>query len=285
MEKQYSLSIYNEYGALKSVIVGPPDTLPPLVPINATQDYYYQKDPPRIEIIINEHRNFINTLEKSNVNVIWADKVKDCDQRDIRDISAVIGDKLLICRVKEEIRKNEIKGLKAFINSIDTRKIIWCTEGLLEGGDIIVNGDTLYVGIGQRTNEEGYYLLQNHFSNEFNIIPLFLKGRNSLHLDTVFNVFAEKRGIIFPYAFDNVTLETLRESFNLIEVTDFEQFTLATNFLMLNPDRVIVDIQRNPRIASELDKLGLKVTDVSFAETNKIGGSFRCATLPLCRTK
>ena len=48
--RQLRLSVFNEYSKLKKVLVGLADTLPPLTPINSTQKYYYNFDPPKMKL-------------------------------------------------------------------------------------------------------------------------------------------------------------------------------------------------------------------------------------------
>jgi N-dimethylarginine dimethylaminohydrolase len=277
------ICVYNEYEQLERVMLGPAHSLPPLIPINATQEFYYSNDPPILEKLQAEQENFVEAVRKNGVKVEWATIVPDCDQRDIRDLAAVIGTKLLICSPKENIRKCEIDGLRMLAESIDENNIVRCREGLIEGGDIIVDSDTLLIGIGKRTNCEAFEFVQRFFGTEFDIIPLRISGPYSLHLDTVFSIISKHRAIAYAGAFDSETLSFLRRRYDLIEVTEHEQFQLATNVLVINPQTLVADKAKNPRLTIELERIGINILDVSFSEANKLGGSFHCASLPLYR--
>jgi len=277
------LNILNEYDVLKKVMVGPADTLPPLVPINATQRYYYQSNPPQIDIIRDEHKKFVSILAEQGIDVLWAQKISGVDQRDIRDIAAVIADKLFVCRVKEKIREREKEGIQELIKSLGPHKVVVCDEGLIEGGDVVIDNDVLFVGIGLRTDYVGYEILKEHFCDQFNIVALEMNGEKSLHLDTVFSICSERLGLIYAPAFSASTLDVLSKRYTLIETTDEEQFNLATNVLALSPTKIVADAHRNSRVVHELENYGIEIIDIKFSETNKIGGSFRCGTLPLQR--
>jgi N-dimethylarginine dimethylaminohydrolase len=277
------LNVYTEYGKLRKVIVGPADTLPPLTShINAIQEYYFPTNPPKLEKIIREHKRFVEVLKANGTEVIYAKKIAGCDQRDIRDIGIVLNSKYLVCRVIEKIRECEVNGLNDFLKTLNKDEIVRCEEGYIEGGDLIIDKDSLYVGIGQRTNNDGYELIKNKFGEIFDVVPIKIIGNHS-HLDTIFNIISEELAIAFPEGLEAETLNYLKKRYQIIEVTRKEQFQLATNMLALSPNKIVMDANRNPRIATELNNLGLRIVDVDFSETNKIGGSFRCGSLPLYR--
>ncbi len=278
------LSVYNEYGKLRKVMVGPANTLPPYKPINEIQRYYYPSSFPKLDLLIAEHKKFVDTLEANGVEVIFAVDIPGCDQRDIRDIGIVVNSKFLVCRVIEKTRECEVRGLEDLLTNLDFDEKVFCEDGYIEGGDIIIEGDTLYIGIGKRTNEVGFELIKKRFGNKFNVIPLPIVDEHS-HLDTIFNVFSPGLAIMYPQGLKEETRNILNDRYQVIKVTEEEQFQLATNILAVSPSKVIMDAERHPRIAGEIQKKGLKILNVGFSETNKIGGSFRCGSLPLFRDK
>ncbi len=279
-----NLLVYNEYKKLRKVMVGPADTMPPLESrINAIQEHYFRTDPPKLDLLIREHARFVEVLKSKGIEVVYAKNILGCDQRDIRDIGIILNSTLLVCRVKG-IRECEVAGLDEFLESLDKGKVIRCEEGIIEGGDLIIDEDKLYVGIGQRTNRVGYELIHENFKQEFEIIPIEI-NENYSHLDTVFNIISKGLAIVYPQGLNSDTLNCIKKQYQLIEVTKEEQFQLATNLLALSPEEIIIDANRNPRIANKLTKLGFKVVNIDFSETNKIGGSFRCGTLPLYRDR
>lgn len=281
--RQLRLSVFNEYSKLKKVLVGLADTLPPLTPINSTQKYYYNFDPPKNETAYEEHKNFLKALKDNDIEVTQAKNIPGVDQRDIRDVVAVIGDYVIVCRLKEKIRKREVEGVEDIISIVEPQKIIYCKDGLIEGGDVIVDNDTILVGLGARTDRIGLKCIQDNFSDNFDVVPLVLNGDNALHLDTVLSIYSKDKGIIFPNAFDRKSLEYLTRRYSLLEVNEQEQFNLATNIFVLEPGKIVLDAKRNLRVAEHLESTGVKLINIKYTENNKIGGSFRCATAPLVR--
>ena len=88
----------------------------------------------------------LRALRENNIEVIELDSIKDCNQIFARDIGFVIDDFFFISNILPH-RQNEINGLKSILNMIDKEKIIRLKDDIhVEGGDIIVAKDKLYVG-------------------------------------------------------------------------------------------------------------------------------------------
>ena len=59
---------------------------------------------------------------------------------------------------------------------------------------------------------------------------------------------------------------------------------LYSNFLSINKETVISD-KRFKRLNNWLSNVGMKVEKVNYSEIAKLGGLFRCSTLPIFRKK
>jgi N-dimethylarginine dimethylaminohydrolase len=138
----------------------------------------------------------------------------------------------------------------------------------------------VFVGIGERTDPAGAAALQAILGAGYAVHVLQLAPR-ILHLDVVLNLLPGNLVLIYPSGLRDVP-DRLRRAYELVEVTADEQDRLATNVLSLDERTVVAD-ERHERVASILANRGLDVRMLPFAETTKIGGSFRCSTLPLVR--
>jgi N-dimethylarginine dimethylaminohydrolase len=144
-----------------------------------------------------------------------------------------------------------------------------------------LNNDTIYVGVSERTNKKGVQFIQDNFQ-EYTVVPVTLEN-GILHLDVVFNCLSDDCCIIYSDGILKPNFSYFKENFvNLIAVSSDEQFDLATNVFALGYDKLIVD-SRNRRVNDELDSKGYRLIELDFRETSKIGGAFRCATMPLRR--
>ena len=103
-----------------------------------------------------------------------------------------------------------------------------------------------------------------------------------LHLDCVFNVVAPEIALVYREAIPPVLLERLKRRYELVAVTEYEQFCLGTNVLSLGDGKVVSQPQHQ-RINEALLRLGLDVLEADISEIIKSGGAFRCMTFPLRR--
>jgi N-dimethylarginine dimethylaminohydrolase len=271
----------SEIGHLRSVLMGSIRTFKLHEPINVIQTYHYLTDPPCYELLMQQQEHFVKVLENYGVEIYWVTPRSDSpNQINTRDVATVIGETFVVTAMKEKLRQNEALALEDLLRS-GTMPILRVNAGVVEGGDIMLDGNELYVGLSERTNEGGLKWLNHHFSKRFHVVPLKLRSP-FLHLDVVFNIASEKIALVCPEGLQEPAMEVLSRRYRLIEVTDEEQKRLATNVLALSPKDVVAD-SRNKRVNDILRNQGINVIEVDFSEVTKIGGSFRCATCPLNR--
>ncbi|NQD52751.1 hypothetical protein HP440_19915, partial [Bacillus altitudinis] len=119
--------------------------------------------------------------------------------------------------------------------------------------------------------------LPNH-----DIIPIHLPS-HILHLDCVMNILSHHEILIYPEAFTEKDLHMLTKHYDLIEISEQEQFTLGPNVLSIGQKKVI-SLPINQETNAALTARGYTVIEVDFSEIIKSGGSFRCCTLPIRRS-
>jgi N-dimethylarginine dimethylaminohydrolase len=272
--------INSEIGRLKSVLLGSVCSFRLHEPINSTQKHYYAIDPPRYLNLVQQQEQFVNVLKKFSVEIHWTDFRSDCpNQINTRDVATVLGNTLVVTSLKESIRKRETEALASLLSTLET-PVIRVNEGIVEGGDIIIDESVLYVGMSERTDTAGVEWIDKNFSHSFTIIPI--KLNSYLHLDVAFNLAPQKIAIIYPEGLHHSGINELSKKYRVFEITEQEQRFLATNILTLTPTDVVAD-SRNNRVNRFLREQGINVIELDFSEITKIGGSFRCATCPLIR--
>lgn len=276
-----NINIKNEYGKLKSVLMASIDNYKLHEPINMTQKYYYENNPPNIELLKQQHKKFIDTLKENNIDICFVENREDSPlQFNTRDVAFVIGSQLFVCNMKENIRKREPLALNNIVKEIDTQ-VNYIDDGVIEGGDIIVDNECIYTGISERTDNKGYEWLNKNMKHKYEIIPIKLK-KNFLHLDVVFSIISEKHAMIYTPAIEEESLKNVDNKFELIDVDEKEQFNLATNVFVIGNKKIICD-GNNVRANEKIKSNGFELMELDFSEVVKIGGSFRCSTCPLER--
>lgn len=279
------INVNDEYSKLKSVVVSSADYFDSsnLAINNETIRHYAENGGvPTKEAILEEQRYFWDVLKKLGVKLLIADQVDGAKgQMFTRDLAFVIGDKFFISSMKKENRRLAINGWNNIINQIDQDKIIKVPNNIyLEGGDIIVDNKTIYVGISERTTMDAIEFLKNILGKKYSVIPLKLKPK-FLHLDVVFTIINSNLGLIYKDGLESDSLRLL-DKYTKIEVTEQEQFELATNVFVVDPQTIIINSEHK-RIEENLKKYNLNVIPIDLKDTAKDGGAFRCTTCPIER--
>ena len=300
-----NINIENEYSKLKTVILGIADDLG--VPPKESDAYdprslYHIKNNsyPIEDDLLRELDNFYNKLLKHNVDVIRPSNINNCNQIFVRDLGFVISNLFFLSNIVPN-RHDELKGIDDTLNNLDVG-IIKLPEFMhIEGGDVIVHNDKVFIGtyieddysslITARTNYSSIDYLKSMITSK-EIIPLELNKsntdiyKNTLHLDCCFQTISNDKAIICPDGFKNKKdVEYLINYFgqkNTFIATSEETFELTSNVLVISPD-VIVTRLKSDRLNSWLENIGVLVEKVNYSNVSKMSGLFRCSTLPLNR--
>ncbi|MBY4603579.1 dimethylarginine dimethylaminohydrolase family protein [Bacillus rugosus] len=268
-----------EYGTLQKVILCKPEHMTIKDVINETQKHF-EDDNIHVKTATDQHSRFVEALRSHNIEVILL-PVHDGlpEQVFTRDIGFVIGEKAFLSSMTEPIRQGEEAIIKDFFH----KQGISYTHMLhtsIEGGDVIIDGDTVYVGISQRTDMSAIGQLKEALP-EYTVVPVQLHEK-FLHLDCVFNIVSESEALIYPQALEPEEVDMLAKRYDLIEVPEDEQFTLGTNVLSIG-SKTIISLPCNRHVNQQLSKRGYHIIEIDLSEIIKSGGSFRCCTMPLIR--
>ncbi|WP_208591688.1 dimethylarginine dimethylaminohydrolase family protein [Gracilibacillus suaedae] len=271
----------NEYDRLKRVIVCPPKYMEIKNVINETQKFYEDENID-VKIAMEQHERFVQTLKQFNIEVIeLMTDSKLNEQVFTRDIGFAAGDTLFTCEMGRNIRKPEIDVLQLFLDH-ENLPYTPLTTRSIEGGDVVVANEKVYIGRSLRTTTKAIEDLQRQLPNK-EVVAVEIR-EDILHLDCCFNIVSDKVGLIYNDAFNERERNILHNEYDLIEVSDDEQFTLGTNVFSIGEGKII-SLPENKQVNKQLTEKGFEVVEVPFSEIIKSGGSFRCCTLPIEREK
>ncbi len=301
------LNIKNETARLKSVVLGQPLSIGPTPALEESYDaksYYniQHKTYPSEHDVVEEMTAFENILIKYGVEVYRPNIISDYNQVFARDVAFVIDDKMIISNVIPD-RADEQEAYCRIFEKVRWRDIINLPEKAhVEGGDVIVWNDFLFVGTcysedyrnfkTARTNEYAIEILKEYFPKK-RIIDFDLKKNDTepykgvLHLDCTFNPVGRDKCIVYRNGFVeesdyHLLLDIFGEE-NCFEVTDEEMFEMFPNIFSISPEVVVSDRSFTRMNDFLREEWGLTVEEVPYREISKMGGLFRCSTMPLVR--
>lgn len=269
----------SEYDVLKRVILCQPQYMTIREVINETQEHF-KNEGIHIERALEQHDEFVKTLKKNDIDVILLPYHKKYpEQVFTRDIGFTLGQTIFVAKMATDVRAGEENVLKQWLEDEEI-SYYNLVEERIEGGDIVIDQDTIYVGLSNRTDQKAVEQLQR-LLNQFNVITIPFKEKY-LHLDCIFNVVSSEVALIYPNALTQKDIELFATRYDLIEVSEEEQFQLGTNVLSIGNKRVL-SLPVNEKVNKQLRNRGFQVIEVDITEIIKSGGSFRCCTLPILR--
>ncbi|WP_422005001.1 dimethylarginine dimethylaminohydrolase family protein [Roseivirga pacifica] len=284
------LHIANETNELKAVVLGigtdqgKPYDINPVAKMHKEEGTYPTEDDVIAEIATVEA-----ALKAEGVTVFRPKNMPNQKQIFTRDIGFVIDDKFVVANMKEPVRKAEIEGIQHVLDQLDPDSIIEVPEGAtIEGGDVLVHQDHVFVGISKRTNKAGFEFLKATFPDKqvigLNVVVSDDPKKNILHLDCAFQPVGDKYAIIYEDGFQEKpqSIYDLFGEENLIKVNQQQMNRMFPNVFSVSPKKVLVE-EGFTTLIDALESRNIQCIKVKYAETSKLSGLLRCSTLPLVR--
>ena len=228
---------------------------------------------PIYEKALQQHDKYIEALKQCGVEVT----VLEADER--YPDSCFVEDPALITRkcaiitnpgaASRNGEKNEIIGaVKKFFPE---DKIEYIKDpGTLEGGDVMMVGDTFYVGLSARTNAEGIRQL-TEILNKYGLECIQVPLEKVLHLKTGVNYIENNNMLVSGEFIEKPEFE----KYNKIVIPEDEAY--AANCIWVN-DTVIVP-EGYPAVLKAVQDAGYKTLLVDTSEFRKIDGGLSCLSL------
>lgn len=287
------LNITNETSVLDAVVLGIPEDLAGPENMDPKSRFHLQHDSyPTQADIFGELNALQSVLSQQGIKVFRPVNIPNKTQIFVRDLGFVIGDEFFISTLLEN-RKEELEGIRYLLDLFDPEKIINLNDYedvQIEGGDVVMCGNTVFLGLSERTNHSGYQFLQKRLAGK-TVVQLELiidkddHTDHSLHLDCSFQPLGQNHAIVYEEGIRNV--EALYEQLKLPETHIFKankwQFVrMFPNILSVSDNTVIIE-KEFIELKYWLSERGFKVVEVPYKQVSKLSGLIRCSTLPLIR--
>jgi dimethylargininase len=240
-----------------------------------------------------EHDALVTLLRKGGAEVVYHDEPQPdhADAIFAFDPALITDHGAIMLSMGKTLRRGEEAAMARRFKQMAI-PILFSLHGdaRAEGGDLLwVDHDTLAVGLGFRTNVEGFHQLRGALS-EIGVevipveLPYYTGPEACLHLLSLISIVAENTAVVYPSLLAvSFWQELQRRDFKLIVIPDEEFPTMGTNVLALAPGKCLM-LEANPVTKHLLEEAGCEVMTYTGNEISlKAEGGPTCLTRPIQR--
>ena len=229
---------------------------------------------PSYEKALEQHLSYCQALELCGlrVTVLEAD-MQHPDGTFVEDTAVLTRDSAILTHPGAKSREGEVAEIRAPLGRFFGTFHHIRAPGTLDGGDVCQAQDHFFIGISERTNEEGARQLAALLARQ-GYASSFVDIRGSkilLHLKSGLAFIGNKRLVVNEELAQHVQFGDYR----LVRVNPEENY--AANCLRLN-ERVLVPAGF-PHLEDSLQRLGYVILSLAMSEFEKMNGGLSCLSL------
>ncbi len=233
---------------------------------------HLERIPIDLHIAREQHAQYEVALKSIGCEVISLPEMPELpDSVFVEDTAIVLDEAAIITNPGAVSRQPEIDSIAEVLQKY--RKLIRIeSPATVDGGDVLVVGKMIYVGLSSRSNIEAVEQMQSSL-NEFGYQVIGVEVTGCLHLKTAVTAVSKDTLLINPNWVD----KNLFADVNFIEIDESEPF--AANGVLIG-DKVIY-ATAFPKTQAKLEANGIKLVLVDADELAKAEGAATCCSLIL----
>jgi dimethylargininase len=225
-----------------------------------------------IDIARAQHQGYVSALASLGCQVVeLPEETEFPDSVFVEDTAIILPELAVITRPGADSRKGEvdtiIQALSPHLPLLRVRE-----PATLDGGDVLVLGKNIYVGISTRSNAASVHQLQEMLKDRGYVVCA-VEMHGCLHLKTAVTKVDEATVLINPSWLDHSHFK----EFEWIEIDPTELF--AANCLPIAG--AIIYPTAFPKTQQRLEAMGHRVVGVNLDELAKAEGAVTCCSLIL----
>lgn len=233
----------------------------------------FSDETPSYEDSLIEYEAYVKTLEDLGLDVLVLEPLEEFpDSCFVEDPAVVMKECAIVTNSPKESRNGEkyeiVEPLKKYYK--DDEIFYIKSPGVMEGGDVMQVDRHFYIGLSNRTNEEGvrqFEKIVKQFGYTTSTVPV----TEGLHLKD-FAIYLENNNMLVSEAMNKV--EDFQK-FNRYVVPKDELY--AINSLYIN--KTVIVPQGFPKTLDHIKSLAYPVKLINIDEFKKIDGSLSCLSL------
>lgn len=233
---------------------------------------HLERTPIDLQIARSQHQQYETALRSIGCEVISLPEMSDLpDSVFVEDTAVILDEVAIITNPGAISRKPEIDSIVEVLQKY--RKLIRIeSPATVDGGDVLVVGKTIYVGISSRSNFEAVEQMQNSLK-EFGYQVKEVEVKGCLHLKSAVTVVSADTLLVNPNWVD----KNLFCEMNFIEIDEAEPF--AANGLLIG--EMLIYPTSFPKTAQKLKEKSIELVLVEADELAKAEGAVTCCSLVL----
>ena len=229
---------------------------------------------PRFEQVLQQHGRYCEALRECGLSITTLEPdLAHPDSTFVEDTAVLTTRSAILTRPGARSREGEVAAMRPILRSFFPDTVEIEAPGTLDGGDICEAEDHFFIGLSQRTNEEGARQLAAHLGRVgCTSAVIDVRGMNSiLHLKSGISYVGNKALVVI----DELAGHELFAGYDLLLVASQESY--AANCVRVN-ERVLV-AAGYPRFSAELTARGFHPLELEMSEFQKMDGGLSCLSL------
>lgn len=222
-------------------------------------------------LLLKQHEEYVSALEKCNVsiNYLEADEAFP-DSTFVEDTAVLTKDFAVLSNPGATTRNGEIHSVLVELQKSFEKIYTIETPGFLDGGDVLQADDVFYIGLSERTNENGAQQLKAILESE-NYSAHVITLEKFFHLKTGIAYLGNNKMVVAGEFIEN----PLFDSYDKITIPIEDEY--SANCILVN-DYII--LPSGYESTTEKFKLaGFDVIEVGTSEFQKQDGGVSCLSL------
>jgi dimethylargininase len=231
---------------------------------------YASRTPVDVALAQAQHAAYADALAANGWTVKEVPATDDCpDSAFVEDTVVVCEDLAVLTHPGAPARRAEVAAVAQTVQALGLRTARIHGPGMLDGGDVLQVGNTVYVGRGGRTDSEGIRQLRRLLAPLGRRVVAVPLGR-VLHLKSAVTALPDGTFLVLPGLVPEELFPAVRSV----------QEVGGSHVVLLGGDRVLIAASA-PRTAALLDDLGFTTVVVDISEFEKLEGCVTCLSVLL----
>jgi dimethylargininase len=229
---------------------------------------------PDLGLVLEQHESYCDALEECGLELmVQGADLRFPDSTFVEDTAVITARGAVLMRPGAASRMGEVEAIRPTVLGFFPDALAIEAPGTVDGGDICEAGEHFFLGVSQRTNEEGARQLAAHlagFGYASSVVDV--RGMKSiLHLKSGISYIGENTLVVM----EEMAGRPEFAGFYPLRVSEAESY--AANCVRVN-ERVLV-AAGFPRMTEELEKKGFRPLVLEMSEFQKMDGGLSCLSL------